>query len=304
MRCIVTGGLGFIGSNLTDKLVELGCDVCVIDNLSTGKPERFNLKTRWVNIDIQDDLTCLFAEDDKYDVIFHLGAQARIQPSFELPLETSSVNVLGTIRALELAKKMGAKLVYAGSSSFYGDPHKNPYALSKWLGEEMCMMYNQVYNVPVAIARFFNVYGPKQPTEGQYATVIGIFERQKIADEPLTVTGTGEQRRDFTHVDDIVNGLIAMSCETWNGEVFNLGSGDNFSIKEVAEMFEPKEIVYLPQRPGEADITLADIQFTTAKLGWFPTISLEDYINNFLDELDPVPEDKGWLARLKQILSF
>jgi len=304
MRCIVTGGLGFIGSNLTDRLVELGCEVCVVDNLSTGKQSRLNPKTKWINADIQDDLSSLFAEDDKYDVIFHLGAQARIQPSFQLPIETSSINVLGTMRALELAKKMGAKLVYAGSSSFYGDPHKNPYALSKWLGEEMCIMYNQVYGVPVAIARFFNVYGPRQPTEGQYATVIGIFERQKTAKESLTVTGTGEQRRDFTHVSDIVTGLIAMSCESWNGEIFNLGSGVNFSIKEVAEMFEPQEIIYLPQRPGEADSTLADIQFTSDKLNWFPTVGLEDYINGFLDEVDLLPEDKSsWSNWLKGLFS-
>ena len=281
MKCIVTGGLGFIGSNLTDKLVESGCDVCVIDNLDTGKEDRLNPKSKWFKADVRSDLSALFSSKEKYDVIFHLGAQARIQPSFSCPVKTCETNVVGTTRVLELAKTIGAKVVYAGSSSFYGDPHKNPYALSKWIGEEMCLMYHQVYSVPVSIARFFNVYGPRQPTEGQYATVIGVFEKQKNENNPLTVTGTGEQRRDFTHVSDIVSGLIAMShnCE---GDIFNLGCGINFSINEVAKMFHPREIAYLPKRPGEADVTLADIRATKDKLGWVPKIALVDYVEDFL----------------------
>lgn len=280
MRSIVTGGLGFIGSNLVDRLVDLGHEVCVIDNQSTGKLERLNSHAKCIHADIKEDLTTRLAGQE-FDVIFHLAAQARIQPSFDLPVETSHINVIGTTNALELARKTGAKFIYAGSSSFYGDPHKNPYALSKWIGEEMCLMYNQVYAVPAAIARFFNVYGLRQPTEGQYATVIGIFERQFSAGQSLTVTGTGEQRRDFTHVSDIVEGLIAMSNREWNGEIFNLGSGVNFSIKQVAEMFN-RPIEHIPARPGEAWETLADISATQYLLNWQPTVKLEDYVKVFL----------------------
>jgi len=275
MKTIVTGGLGFIGSNLVDRLIELDHEVCVIDNQYSGKLERLNPFAKCIHVDIRQDLHKF--DDLEADVIFHLAGQARIQPSFAIPIETANINIIGTMNVLELAKKVGARLVYAGSSSFYGDPHKNPYALSKWIGEEMCLMYNQVYSIPVAIARFFNVYGPRQPTDGQYATVIGIFERQYYSNQPLTVTGTGEQKRDFTHVYDIVEGLIAMSQKSWNGEVFNLGNGVNYSIKQVAEMFN-RPIEYIPLRPGEAWETLADISQSCTALGWSPKFNLEEYI--------------------------
>lgn len=280
MKTIVTGGLGFIGSNLVDRLVDLGHEVCVIDNQYSGKLERLNPHAKCIHADVRQDLRARF-DDLEADVVFHLAGQARIQPSFAIPIETMNINVIGTMNVLELAKKAGARLVYAGSSSFYGDPHINPYALSKWLGEEMCLMYNQVYSVPVAIARFFNVYGPRQPSEGQFATVIGIFERQYAANQPLTVTGTGEQRRDFTHVADIVEGLIAMSQKPWQGEVFNLGSGVSFSIKQVAEMFN-RPIEYIPVRPGEAWGTLADISQSRIVLNWEPKFKLEEYVKAFL----------------------
>lgn len=274
MRAIVTGGLGFIGSNLVDKLVSLNHEVCVIDNHYSGELTRLNSSAVCLYADIQEPLDRC---DFEAEVIFHLAGQARIQPSFDIPVHTMSSNVIGTTNVLELARRIKAKVVYAGSSSFYGDPHKNPYALSKWFGEELCLMYNEVFAVPAAIARFFNVYGPRQPMHGQYATVIGIFERQYAAGEPLTVTGTGEQRRDFTHVSDIVDGLISIAQESWNGEVFNLGCGKNYSIKEVAQMFQT-EIKYLPARPGEAWETLADISFTREKLNWTPRVDLADYL--------------------------
>lgn len=300
MRCIVTGGLGFIGSNLTDQLINLGHEVCVIDNLSTGKLERLNPKAKLMESDVQEDIYKIlemdYSPEVQFDVIFHLGAQARIQPSFDRPIETADSNIMGTVQILELARKVGARVVYAGSSSFYGDPHKNPYALSKWLGEEMCIMYNRVYKVPVVIARFFNVYGPRHPYSGQYATVIGVFEMQRKTNTPITVVGTGEQKRDFTHVSDIVNGLVAMSKDNWTGEIFNLGCGVNYSINEVADLFQSKcGIEYLPQRPGEADVTLADISFTQEKLFWVPKYDLKTYINEFLDKIDPIHDvDVAW----------
>lgn len=301
MRCIVTGGLGFIGSNLTDRLIELGHEVTVIDNLYSGRKEYMNPGAIWVNVDIRHDLNTLHLEGD---VIFHCGAQARIQPSFDKPVETSIINIFGTLRVLELARKLKAKVIYAGSSSYYGDPHKNPYALTKWIGEEECIMYNQVYGVPVAIARFFNVYGPRQPMDGSNATVIGIFERQRAANQTLTVTGTGEQRRDFTHVKDIVEGLIAMSKEPWNGEIFNLGSGVNYSINEVADMFYPEVVEHIPARPGEAWETLADIAFTKEKLGWEPKWSLKDYVDEFMAKIDPEePEAETFWEWVRRIFS-
>jgi UDP-glucose 4-epimerase len=163
----------------------------------------------------------------------------------------------------------------------YHDKFANPYSFTKQLAEDYGTLYNRVYGVPVAIARFFNVYGPRQLEEGAYATVVGIFERQKRNGENLTVTGDGEKRRDFTHVDDIVSGLIAMSEEDWNAEIFNLGTGTNHSINEVAKMFD-HPIEYIPARPGEAQTTLADIHNSKAMLGWRPKKSLKEYVDDLL----------------------
>lgn len=296
MKALVTGGAGFVGSNLVDRLLEQGHEVAMFDNLATGYKENINPKVFWYNIDIRMDLTAPGPGGDDLpyvigelgfvpDVIFHCAALARIQPSFKNPVETLAVNCTGTVRVLELAKAINARVVYAGSSSFYGDPNINPYSHSKWIGEEHCRMYNKVYGVSVAIARFFNVYGPRQVPEGENAAVLGIFETQRRNNQPLTVTGTGEQRRDFTHVDDICSGLIAMSKQGWNGEVFNLGSGVNWSINEAAGMFKPVSIVHIPARPGEAKETLADISFSMANLDWKPKKSLPTYIEEFLKTL-------------------
>lgn len=286
MLTVVTGGGGFIGSNLVDKLVDQGHEVIVVDNFATGYPLNVNKKATLVQEDIREGLLNVTKlRGLKPEVVFHIAALARIQPSFKKPAETIEVNSQGTVQVLEYAKHVGAKFVYAGSSSFYFNPHANPYAYSKWIGEEHCKMYNQVYGVPAAIARFFNVYGPRHVQDGENAAVLGIFERQRRNNEVLTVTGTGEQRRDFTHVYDICSGLIAMSEGSWNGEVFNLGRGNNYSINEVAAMFNPKEISHLPARPGEAWTTLADLSFTQQNLNWIPKMNLPDYVDEFLNTL-------------------
>lgn len=282
MKYLVTGGAGFIGSHLVDRLVDDGHEVRVYDNYSTGKKENENEKADYVKGDVAN------MWEDKYDVIFHLAGEARIQPSFENPVKTHHSNVTGTMRVLEVARapqRLGhppARVIYAGSSSVYHDQYANPYSFTKLKAEEYCTLYNRIYKVPVAIARFFNVYGPRQLEDGAYSTVIGIFERQHRNDEPLTVTGTGEQRRDFTHVSDIVSGLIAMSHDDWSGNIFNLGTGRNHSINELADMFKTRK-TYLPARPGEAQNTLADITLSKATLKWEPTVKLEDYINDLLD---------------------
>lgn len=289
MKAILTGCGGFIGSNLADKLIELGWEVEGWDNLSTGKIENVHPNVKFRNLDVNH---LHFLGDliyEKIDVIFHLAALARIQPSFEKPVDTCDNNIMGTVNVLEHARKTGAKVVYAGSSSFYHDPLVNPYSFSKWIGEEVCKMYNKVYNVPVAITRFFNVYGQRQLEEGAYATVIGIFEKQFREGKPLTVTGTGKKRRDFTHVNDIVNGLIAAAGDNWNADVFNFGTSYNYSILQVAKMFSDN-IEFIPDRPGEAQETCADISYTQKMLGWRPKYSLEEYIEDIVKDVFHVPE--------------
>lgn len=285
MKVLVTGGAGFIGSNLVDRLIDNGHEVTVLDNLSTGDVRNVNGEARFVCGSIQ------FAEDFEYylaryefEVIFHLAARARIQPSFLNPVQTIDVNVLGTTNILDFARQRNAKLVYAGSSSAYFDPQANPYACSKWLGEKLCEMYSKSYGLSTVIARFFNVYGPRQTQAGDYAAVMGIFERQKAAGQPLTITGDGTQGRDFTHVSDIVDGLIKLSEGTWAGEVFDLGAGETVTINDLAAMFKPDRIDYLPKRKGEAERSLANLE-RTQKLGWSPKHRVADYVAEFLAKL-------------------
>jgi len=199
-----------------------------------------------------------------------------------MPLYTCENNSYGSAIVAEFARLSNAKVVYAGSSSFYGGVYLNPYAFAKWQGEEAFKMYAKVYDVSAGIARFFNVYGPRNPLIGQYTPVVAIFEEQLKAGKDLTIVGDGEQRRDFTHVYDICDGLIAISKGDWRGEVFNLGTGTNHSINELADMFGGNK-KYLPARPGEARVTKADISFTTEKTGWSPKHTLENYVSDFLE---------------------
>jgi len=283
---LVTGGCGFIGSNLVDILVEdSNSNVIVIDNLETGKKENCNNKARYIFQDIRYVFENLnsFEMLKNIDIVFHLAALARIQPSFERPNETLDVNVRGTSLVCEFARKNNVKVIYAGSSSFYAGVYLNPYAFSKWQGEEICKLYSEVYGMSTTIARVFNVYGPRHLRSGPYATVLGIFEEQMFLDEPLTITGTGEQRRDFTNVEDICSALIAMSKDVWKGEVFNLGTNTNHSINELAAMFK-EDIKYIPQRPGEAWTTLADISKTKELLNWKPKVELKTWVSKWLQD--------------------
>lgn len=279
MNILVTGGAGFIGSHLVDRLIEQDHTVYALDNLSTGKRENLNPKATFLQGNVRQ---FFYMPIEKVDIIFHLAALARIQPSFEKPFETYLVNSTGTMAMLEFARHHKSKLVYAGSSTVYGGIYLNPYAFFKHAGEECCKLYNHIYGLSTAIARFFNVYGPRQIEEGDYSTVIGIWERQYRNKQPLTITGDGEQRRDFTHVDDIVSGLIAMSEGEWEGEIFNLGSGVNYSLNEIAKMFNGAEVQYIPARPGEARDTLADIKKTVEMLNWRPQKSLTEYCRYIL----------------------
>jgi UDP-glucose 4-epimerase len=279
MNILVTGGLGFIGSHLVDVLVSNGHNVTVIDNLSSessSKDYMLEGVTYWIG-DIRD----LDAKSckDNFDSIFHLAALARIQPSFKMPVEYFDIDAMGTCRVLELARSQGANVIYAGSSSAFGGPMLNPYAFSKYTGEQLCELYSKVYNVPTSVARFFNVYGDRHPVSGDYATIVGIFEEQTKMGKNLTVTGDGEQRRDFTHVSDIISGLIMLNKKDVYGDVFQLGTERNYSINELASMFGG-EIKYIPSRPGEARNTLADIS-KMKSTGWSPSTFIEDYIEHW-----------------------
>jgi len=283
-KILVTGGLGFIGYNLVNRLLEEGnTNITVIDNLSSDS-SNINNKHNGVKYIIDDinNLENIKYKDLDFDIIFHLAALARIQPSFEDPISYFKSNVMGTVQVCELARRCNAKIVYAASSSAYGGPKLNPYAFAKYTGEEILSMYSKLYDISTVSARFFNVYGDRQPTKGTYATLIGIFERQYKFDQPLTITGDGEQRRDFTHVYDICDGLICLSDHEFIGNIFNLGTGTNFSVNEIASMFNTKTM-YIPSRPGEARITLADIS-ETQRYGYAPKQSIESYIIQYTNK--------------------
>jgi len=282
MKALVTGGVGFIGTNLVKRLLDDGHTVVSLDNYTTGVKENEIQQKGVQYFDV--DLRYVHDYDffmDKPDVIFHTAALARIQPSLQDPTTTIQNNFDSTLNILEWARPKKCPVIFAGSSSFHQGLWGSPYAWSKFAGEQLCELYNKVYNLPTAICRFYNVYGPHQIEGGDYAAVIGIFERQYKNNEPLTITGDGEQRRDFTHVDDIVDGLIRCGekINKVSGEEFELGSGINFSINEVANMFgDDYSKEYIPARNGEYEMTLCTDDKANKLLGWNPKNNINDYI--------------------------
>tara|TARA_B100000767_G_scaffold224468_1_gene213559 strand:+ start:7272 stop:8126 length:855 start_codon:yes stop_codon:yes gene_type:complete len=282
MKILVTGGLGFVGSNLVDKLVLDNNTVYVIDNLSSisSSDSYKNPKAKYYIKDIRDVMS--IKDFPKFDIIYHLAGLARIQPSFSEPLEYLDVNIMGTSIICQLAYKYNSKLVYASSSSINNGEYKTPYTFSKWGGEEALQTWIECYDIDALICRFYNVYGPREPKIGDYATVIRKFLRQYEEKKPLTIVGDGEQRRDFTHVSDIVNGLIAASSHNNPGKVLHLGRGKNYSINQVVKMFTGSKFVHLPNRLGEGNITLADYEETFSLLSWRAVKELEDYIKNII----------------------
>lgn len=298
MRSIVTGGAGFIGSHIVDKLLELGHEVIVIDNESAIVHEKFywNDKTQNHKLDISDyqAIRPLF---DGVDYVFHCAAESRIQPAIENPLLAVRTNVLGTATILQCAREAKVKKVmYSSTSSGYGlkneppldetmpDDCLNPYSVSKVSGEKLCKMYNDLFGLKTIVFRYFNVYGPREPLKGSYAPIVGLFLRQHKAGEILTIVPDGTQRRDFTHVFDVVNAnILAMQVDDHNhyGEVFNVGTGINHSILELAALISDKTKMIEP-RIGEAYITLANNDKISTVLGWKPTKKIEDYITENL----------------------
>ena len=272
MRILVTGGAGFIGTNLIKRLVSQGYKVTSYDNYATGKKENHIIGCDYYDVDIT---TCTFEVD--FDIVFHMAAIARIQPSFKNPKEYFNTNANGTLNISEYCSKNNIPLIYAGSSSHHSGKFKNPYTFSKDIGEEIIKLYQKHFNLQSSVVRFYNVYGPYQLTEGGYTTLIGRWLNNIKNDLPCEIYGDGEKRRDFTHVDDIVEGLIQIMVQKEYNHIFELGRGKNYSVNEVANMMGILPI-YKENKPGEAQDTLADSSWANIILNWEPKIDLENYI--------------------------
>jgi len=299
--CVVTGGAGFIGSHMVDVLLENGYRVRVIDNLTGGHSSNLkhhednpDLSAEWS--DIRDlDPGCSVFEDAKY--VFHFAGIGDIVPSIEAPIDYMDVNVQGTVRTLECARRAGVeKFVYAASSSCYGladtptcedhpiDP-KYPYALSKYLGEQAAFHWHKVYGIPVNSICIFNAYGPRVRTTGVYGAVFGVFFRQRLAGKPYTVVGDGTQSRDFIYVRDVAEAFRAAAETDIAGERFNVGADRPQTINRLVEILGG-DVVNIPKRPGEPDITHADISKITRLLDWTPQVSFENGVNRMLVDID------------------
>ena len=299
---LVTGGAGFIGSHLVDRLLADGWRVTAVDNGSVGGPRNLAhlaanpaFKAVWADVTDAAAIAPHFAGVER---VFHLAALADIVPSIERPTDYFRANVVGTETVLEAARAAKVKrFVYAASSSCYGIPDQYPtpetaaiqpqypYALTKRLGEELVLHWGQVYGIPVVSTRFFNVYGPRARTSGTYGAVFGVFLAQKIHGKPYTVVGDGEQTRDFTYVSDIAAALVAAADSASTGEIFNVGSGNTYSVNRLVGLLGGP-VTHIPKRPGEPDCTFADISKIRRVLGWEPKISLEEGVKRMLERLD------------------
>lgn len=310
MKTLVTGGAGFIGSHLVDRLLKDGHEVIVLDNFSTGRPQNLDhqknhphLKLIEINIMEQDKIAPYFKG---VDWVFHLAALADIVPSIQMPEEYFRSNVDGTFAVLEAVRAAKVKkFLYSASSSCYGIPDvyptpetatiqpQYPYALTKYLGEQTALHWGQVYQLPVISLRLFNVYGPRSRTSGTYGAVFGVFLAQKLAGTPYTVVGDGTQTRDFTFVTDIADAFVTAAQSKAVNEVFNVGSGGTYSVNRLIELLGG-EVTYIPKRPGEPDCTFADTTKIRKILNWKPKVTLEAGVKEILKNIDYWREAPVW----------
>ncbi len=312
MKTIVTGGAGFIGSHLSRQLLEQGHQVCVIDNLSGGRIETIEDLMQQPDFEfIEADITDknkLAPYFEQVEWVFHLAGLADIVPSIEQPDRYYATNVTGTLNVLECAKQASVKrFIYAASSSCYGVPDvfptpetapiqpQYPYALTKNLGEQLVMHWNQVYRLPSVSLRLFNVYGPHARTTGAYGAVFGVFLSQKIHGKPFTVVGDGKQTRDFTFVTDVARAFINAAESSANGEIMNVGSGDTYSINELVTLLEG-DIEYIPKRPGEPDCTYADTRKIQKILNWKSEVNFEEGVKIMINHIDSWQQAPVWTA--------
>ena len=309
-KCLVTGGAGFIGSHLTEALINRGYNVVVLDNFSTGRIQNLeNIKKHQSllvhEVDISD-YKLIRPYFKGVDYVFHLAALADIVPSIQHPREYHNSNVNGTLSVLEAAKEAGVKrFIYTASSSCYGIPDTYPtsesapirpmypYALTKYVGESYAMHWHKVYGLPVVSLRLFNVYGPRSRTSGTYGAVFGVFLAQKLAGKPFTVVGDGTQTRDFTFVSDVVSAYIKVAETDIEGEIFNVGSGNTYSVNKLVELLKG-DVVYIPKRPGEPDCTFAETKRINDVIGWYPEVSFEEGVKVMLENIDYWSEAPVW----------
>ncbi len=313
MRTLVTGGAGFIGSHLVERLLADGYEVLALDNLSVGRESNIqhvksNPRFKFVQADIgrSEDIEKHFAG---IDWVFHLAARADIVPSIVEPFEYHRSNVDGTVAVLESARHAGVKrFVYTASSSCYGIPDEvptpetaeirpmYPYALTKYLGEWYVRHWAQTYKLPAVCVRFFNVYGPRARTSGTYGAVFGVFLSQMAHGKPLTVVGDGKQTRDFTFVTDAVDALVTSVKSDLIGEVMNVGSGGTYSVNTLVELLGVKDVVQIPKRPGEPDVTFADVRKIEKLLGWKAKVKFADGVAVMRQEMQRWKDAPLWDA--------
>ena len=317
MKSLVTGGAGFIGSNLVDQLVKLGHQIIVLDNLSTGQLSNLvqvKNKIKFVNIDISKSEDSIYKYFDNVDWVFHVAGLADMFSSILSPSKYFQSNVIGTLNVLEASKKAKVKkFIYTSSASCYGVPDKHPtdekskinpqypYALTKFLGEQLVIHWAKVYSMPNVSLRFFNAYGPRSNTKGAYGSVFSIFLAQKLAGKPLTIVGDGNQTRDFIHVYDLVDATIKATEKGKYGEAYNVGSGKETTINFIANIIGGNKIS-VPKRPGETDRSLADISKIKEQLNWQPTITIEEGIEMLLKNISNWKESPVWTPEnIKQV---
>lgn len=312
-RVLVTGGAGFIGSHLVERLLADGREVIALDNLSVGREKNLsdalqNAKCTFHRVDIRDREALPYCFE-KVDTVYHLAALADIVPSIEKPEAYFTTNVDGTFNVVEAARAAGVRrLIYAASSSCYGIPDvyptpegaeirpQYPYALTKYLGERIVLHWGSVYNIPTVSMRFFNVFGPRARTSGTYGAVFGVFLAQKLAGQPFTVVGDGAQSRDFTFVTDIVEGLVTAASSDLRNEILNLGSGGTYSVNELCRLLGGP-VEHIPKRPGEPDCTFADTAKVQRLLGWRAKTSFEEGVSIMLQHIEDWRDAPLWNAQ-------